>query len=127
MTDTSDLVEQLKQRGTWSDGGKVWEQDALCVAAATALEAKDKEIEALRERVKGTEGDPESSELPTWPELAGYWKARAETAERERDQAREALKQIKTVCEDNADVEHKDLALRFVHNAAARAVIEQGE
>lgn len=160
------------------------EKEGISAACnADTLEAKDKELAALRERLAVTEyklgqavgsvqpmiiARAETAEnhvqrlqcalmfwMPSVTEaieketdnrcgddaqlLAGYdgefpsecWGdktlERAETAERERDQAREALKQIKTVCEDNAEVEHKDLALRFVHNVAARAVIEQGE
>jgi hypothetical protein len=59
----TDIIERLRERGIWSDGGKVWDQDALCAAAATALEAKDKELAALRERVKELETD-------VWPQWA---------------------------------------------------------
>ena len=37
-TETPDIVALLRERGAWHDEGKVWEQDALCVAAAAKIE-----------------------------------------------------------------------------------------
>lgn len=43
------------------------------------------EIAALRGERDGY--CPDGAELPTWPEVAGYWKDRATQAERQRDEA----------------------------------------
>jgi chromosome segregation ATPase len=85
----TDLVERL--RDTRIDGA--W---YLRIEAATALEAKDKEIEALRHEIRALQGDVERH-TAVGIELSGEntaLNARAETTERKLDEARAVLKRI---------------------------------
>lgn len=75
----TDLVERLLAN---IDQPLIYRDDAALREAATALEAKDKELVALRASYDKAIG------------CRLEWRHRAETAERERDEAREALKQI---------------------------------
>ena len=43
-TETPDIVSLLRERGEWKDGGKVWEQDALCAVAAAEIERLRSEL-----------------------------------------------------------------------------------
>lgn len=107
----SDLVERLL-RGSF---------DARC-EAVTALTAKDKEIETKTQAV--------ADMARTIHDL----QARAETAERERDEARAALKpflpdptMMNILWGDMDDEATGTHTVKLKHFRAARAVIKQGE
>ena len=65
--------------------------------AADALETLLSEIAALRGERDGF--CPDGAELPTWPDLAAYWKDRATQAERQRDELLSFVRKLDCECD----------------------------